>query len=80
MCAQYGDKVLSLRIMYEWIEVFENCRMVVTDAERSGRPALKGLFSKRIGSVEQLSQVQRIVTWLIENWNPQSALKRRGNL
>jgi hypothetical protein len=55
--------------------MFEDSRMVVTDAERSGRPALKGVFSKRIRSVEQLSQVQRIVTWFIENWNPQSALK-----
>jgi len=24
MCAQYGDKVLSRRIIYEWIEMFEN--------------------------------------------------------
>jgi len=39
MCAQYGDKVLSRRIVYEWIEMFENGRMSVTDAERTGRPA-----------------------------------------
>jgi len=39
MCAQYGDKVLSCRIVYEWIEMFENGRMSVTDAEGSGRPA-----------------------------------------
>jgi len=24
MCAQYGDKVLSRRIVYEWIEMFDN--------------------------------------------------------
>jgi len=24
MCAQCGDKVLSRRIVYEWIEMFEN--------------------------------------------------------
>jgi hypothetical protein len=66
MCAQYGDKVLSRRIVYEWIEMFENGRTIVTDAERSGRPALKGLFSKHIMSVEQLSQVQCIVTCFIE--------------
>jgi len=29
MCAQYGDKVLSRRIVYEWIE---NGRTSVTDA------------------------------------------------
>jgi len=39
MCAQYGDKVFSRRIVYEWIEMFENGRKIVTDAERSGRPA-----------------------------------------
>ena len=39
MCAQHGDKVLSRRIIYEWIEMFENGRTSVTDAERSGRPA-----------------------------------------
>jgi len=35
MCAQYGDKVLSRRVVYEWIEMFENGRMSLTDAERS---------------------------------------------
>ena len=39
MYAQYGDKVLPRRIVYEWIEMFENGRTSVTDAERSGRPA-----------------------------------------
>ena len=39
MCAQYGDKVLSRRIVYEWSEMFENDRTSVTDAERSGHPA-----------------------------------------
>jgi len=37
MCAQYGNKVLSRRIIYEWIEMFENGCTSVTDAERSGR-------------------------------------------
>jgi hypothetical protein len=35
ICAHYGDKVLSRRIMYEWIEMFENGRMIVMDAELS---------------------------------------------
>jgi len=39
MCGQYGDKVLSHRIVYERIEIFENGRTSVTDAERSGHPA-----------------------------------------
>ena len=32
ICAQYGDKVLSPRIVYEWIEMFENDRTSVTNA------------------------------------------------
>ena len=39
MCAQYGAKVLSRRILYEWIEMFENGRTSVTDAECFGCPA-----------------------------------------
>jgi len=39
MCAQYGDKVVSRRIVCEWIEMFENGRMSVMDAERSRHPA-----------------------------------------
>ena len=39
MCAQYWDKVLSRRIVYGWIEIFENGRTSVTDAEHSGYPA-----------------------------------------
>jgi len=39
MCAQYRDKVLSCRIVYEWTEMFKNGRTSVTDAEHSGRPA-----------------------------------------
>jgi hypothetical protein len=34
MCAQYGDKVLSHRIVYEWIEMFENWR----ENGKSGKP------------------------------------------
>jgi len=39
MCDQYGDKVLARRIVYEWIEMFENGCTSVRNAERSGRPA-----------------------------------------
>jgi hypothetical protein len=67
VCADYGDKVLSCRIVYEWFEIFENSCTIVIDAERSGRPTINGLFSKRISSVERLSQVQLIVTCFIQN-------------
>ena len=39
ICAQYGDKVISRRIVYEWIEMLKNDRKSETDAECSGRPA-----------------------------------------
>jgi hypothetical protein len=39
MFAQYRNKVISCRIFYEWVGMFENGRRIVTDAERSGRPA-----------------------------------------
>ena len=39
MCVRYGEKDICRRIVYEWIEMFENGRTSVTDAERSGRPA-----------------------------------------
>jgi len=39
MCAQYGDKFLSRKIVCEWIEMFKNGRTSVMDAERSGHPA-----------------------------------------
>jgi len=39
MCAQYGDKVFSRRIVYVWNEMFENGRMSLMVAERSGLPA-----------------------------------------
>ena len=38
MFAQYGDKVLSRRIVNEWIEMFENGHTSVTDTERFGCP------------------------------------------
>jgi len=31
MCAEYGYKVISCRIAYEWIEMFENGHTSVTD-------------------------------------------------
>jgi hypothetical protein len=37
MRAQYGANTLSRTTAYEWIEMFKNGRMNVTDAERSDR-------------------------------------------
>jgi hypothetical protein len=38
MCAQYGDNAVSLRVVCEWIEMFKNGCMSVTDADFSGCP------------------------------------------
>jgi hypothetical protein len=38
MCAQYGDNALSHKVVYEWIEIFKNGHMNVTDAEHSSHP------------------------------------------
>jgi len=43
MCAQYGDKVLSRRIIYEWIEMFENGHTSVTDADVQLQPRPRGM-------------------------------------
>ena len=39
LCIQYGNKALPRRSVYKWIEMFENGRTSVMDAERSGRPS-----------------------------------------
>jgi len=60
MCAQYGDKVLSRRIVYEWIEMFENGRTCVTDAERSGRPATATTTKNEERTLELIRENRRI--------------------
>ena len=39
LCTQFGNNALPRRSVYEWIEMFENGRTSVMDAERSGRPS-----------------------------------------
>jgi len=39
LCTQYGKNALPRRSVYGWIEMFENGRTSVIDAERSGRPS-----------------------------------------
>jgi len=59
-CAQYGDKVLSRRIVYEWIEMFENGCTSVTDAERSGRPATATTTRNEERTIELIRENRRI--------------------
>jgi len=60
MCAQYGYKVLSCRIVYEWIEMFENGRTSVMDAERSGRPATATTMRNEERTLELIRENRRI--------------------
>ena len=60
MCAQYWDKVLPRRIVYEWIEMFENERKSVTDAERSGRPATATTTRNEERTLELIRENRRI--------------------
>jgi hypothetical protein len=39
LSAQYGNRVLLQRSVYEWIEKFKNCRTNVTLEEGAGRPS-----------------------------------------
>ena len=60
MCAQYGDKVLSRRIVFEWIEMFENGRMSVTDAERFGCPVTATTTRNEERTLELIRENRRI--------------------
>jgi len=60
MCAQYGDKVLSRRIVCEWIEMIENGRTSVMDAEHSGRPATATTRRKEERTQELICENRKI--------------------
>ena len=60
MCAQYGDKVLSRRIFYEWIEMLENGCTNVMDAERSGCPATVMTTRNEERTLELICENRRI--------------------
>ena len=60
ICAQYEDKVLSGRIVYEWIEMFENGCTSVTDAERSGCPATATTTRNEERTLELIRENRRI--------------------
>ena len=60
MCAQYGDEVLSRKIVYEWIEMFENGRTSLTDAERSGHPVTATTMRNEERTLELIRENRRI--------------------
>jgi len=60
ICAQYGDKVLPRRIVYEWIEMFENGSTSVTDAERSGCPVTATTTRNEERTLELIREKRRI--------------------
>jgi len=66
MCAQYGDKVLSLRTVYEWIEMFKNGPTSVTDAERSRCPATATAMRNEERTLELICENRRITVEEVE--------------
>ena len=60
MCAQYGDEVLSHRIVYECIKMFENGRTSVTDAECSGCPVTATTMKNEERTLELIRENRRI--------------------
>ena len=66
MCAQYGNKVFSCRIVYVWNEMFENGRMSLTDAERSGLPATAMATRNEKRTVELIRENRRITVEEVE--------------
>jgi len=60
MCAQYGDKVFSHRIVYAWIEMFENGRMSLKDSERSRLPATATTMRNEERTLELIRENRRI--------------------
>jgi len=59
-CAHYGDKVLSRRIVYEWIEMFENGRTSVINAQCSRRPAAATTTRNEERTLELICENRRI--------------------
>jgi len=50
----------SLRIVYGWIEIFENGRRSMTDAERSGCPATATTTRNEERTLELINENRRI--------------------
>jgi len=60
MCAQYGDKDVSRRFVYEWIEMIENGRMILTDVEHSRLPATALTTRNEEGTLELIRENRRL--------------------
>jgi hypothetical protein len=60
VCSQYGDNALFRTIGYEWIEMFENGRKSVTDAERSGHPTTATMAQNKERARELILQNRRV--------------------
>ena len=60
LCAQYWDKVLSRRIVYGWIEMFENGRTSVTDAGRFRCPVTATTTRNEERTLELINGNRRI--------------------
>ena len=59
-CAQYVDKVLSRRIVYEWIEMFENGRTSVAGTEHFGCPVTATTMRNEERTLELFRENRRI--------------------
>jgi hypothetical protein len=61
MCAQYEDSALSRRVVCEWIEMFKNSCMSVTDAERSGHTVTATIAQNEDRARELFLQNRRVM-------------------
>jgi hypothetical protein len=68
--AQYGNSVLPLRSVYEWIENFKNGRTSVTHEEGAGRPST----ATTDDSIERLRDM---VLKLVEQWK--KCIEKQGD-
>jgi hypothetical protein len=59
--AQYGENVLSHTVIYEWIEMFKNGHMSVTDAECLGRAATTTAAQNEERALELKLQNRRVM-------------------
>ena len=66
MSAQYGDKVVSRRFVYEWIEMIENGRMILTDVEHSRLPATALSTRNEEGTLELIRENRRLTIEEVE--------------
>jgi hypothetical protein len=60
MCAQYGGNAVCRGVVYEWIEMFKNGCMSVTDAEHSGHPTTATAAQNEEQARELILQSRRV--------------------